>query len=39
LSSTSHIVLKAVFDQEFVPDTPGTVLDSGAEVKAPWVPL
>jgi hypothetical protein len=30
-SSTSHIAHKAVFDQEFVPHTPGTVLDSGAQ--------
>ena len=30
--STSHIARHAVFDHEFVPHTPGTVLNSGANV-------
>ena len=38
-SSTSHIALKAVFDQESVPDKPGTVLDSGAQVNIFKEPL
>jgi hypothetical protein len=34
-SSTCHIALEAVFDQEFMPHTPGTVLDSGAQLNIP----
>jgi hypothetical protein len=34
-SSTSPIALEAVFDQEFMPHAPCTVLDSGAQVNIP----